>query len=552
LILGDIFVLIPMGLGVAVFLNILAKKFDIPVIIGYILTGVIVSYAFGLGSYKDSHTLAHIAEFGIVFLMFMIGLEFSAEKIGSMKKEVLIFGSLQVLITVFAFFLIAAFIFDIDKKIALVIASAFALSSTAIVLKSLNETRELNTAHGKSILGILIFQDIAVIPILLMIELISDSTKGFGEMLLHTAISASILLFILFVPGRRVIGYILKLAANTKMDEIFVGMILFIVIGTSVMVGAFGFSYSLGAFIAGMIIAETKYKYQVEADLSHFRDLMLGFFFVTVGLQVDLSFMIQNIIAIMALLGAILFFKAFVIYVVLRFFEGLVSSVKSAVTLSQVGEFSFAIFSLAASKGLIDEDLQKLLIPVVIFSMILTPFIMKYIGKAATLLSYIDKREANEINFCNLTGHALRDHIVVCGYGTFGREVVQYLKEHGIKHIAIDYNLKAVEEGVKKGDNVIFGNIAQKAILESLKIKDAVAVVVAIDDTHKIRVICETMLEMSDTNHIIVKVSSGQERDLIKDLNIYKIIEEKREVAKILAQTAISCEYFRVSKIDEE
>ena len=454
---------------------------------------------------------------------------------------------MQVIATAIVFFIIARFIFEIDSRISIVIASAFALSSTAIVLKSLNETKEMNTAHGRSILGILIFQDSAVIPILLMIELISDSSKSIYELIFHTVISAVVLLFILFVPGKKIIGYILKLAANTKMDEVFVGMILFIVIGTSMLVGAFGFSYSLGAFIAGMIIAETKYKYQVEADLSHFRDLLLGFFFLTVGLQVDIIFLLENISKIIGLLIAILLIKAFIIYVVVRSFEGLVSSVKSAVTLSQVGEFSFAIFSLAAGKNIIDNDMQSLLIPVVIFSMILTPFIMRYIGRAASLLAFVDDKKAG-VDFCNLPSHELKDHIIVCGYGTFGREVVAYLKEHSIRYIAVDYNLRLVEEGTKKGDNIVFGNIAQKTILESLHIKEAVAVVVAIDDTHKMRVICETMIDLIGKNHIIVKVTNAQERDLIKDLDIYKIIEEKREGAKILAQTAISCEYFRVAK----
>ncbi len=539
--------LLPIGIGIAVGINILAKKFDIPVVIGYIFTGIIVNALFGLGSYKDSSEVQHLAEFGIVFLMFMIGLEFSAEKIGGMKKEVMVFGFLQVSVTTLIFFVFAHLYFDINKKLSLVIASALALSSTAIVLKSLNENRELNTAHGKSILGILIFQDIAVIPILLMIELLGDTSKDFGSLVFDTILSALVVLFILFVPGRKLIGYFLKIAANTKMDEIFVGMMLFIVIGTSMMVGAFGFSYSLGAFLAGMIIAETKYKYQAEADLLHFRDLLLGFFFVTVGLQVNLEYLGINIHKILLLLLVIMLAKAFVIYFVLRFFEGLVSSIKSAVALSQVGEFSFAIFSLAAGKGLIGENLQGILIPTVIFSMILTPFIMKYIGRAAGLLAFVDTKESS-VDFCNLPDHELRDHIIVCGYGSFGKSVVKYLKEHGIRYIALDYNLKAVEEGVKDGYNVVFGNIAQKMILENLHIARSVAVIVAIDDTHKIRVICETIADVIGHNHVIVKVASEEEVELIKDLKIYKVIDEKKEVAKILAQTAISCEYFRVGK----
>ncbi len=542
---ADIFTIIISAMGIAVFLNIIAKKFDIPVIIGYIATGTIILYLFDLSGAAKSYELTHIAEFGIVFLMFMIGLEFSADKIKSLRQEVLLFGSLQVVISALIFFVLTRYLFGIDVKTSVIISCAFALSSTAIVLKSLNESKEIHTPYGKNVLGILIFQDIAVIPILLLITLLADSSKTVTELLTNTAIQAVIVLFLLFVPGKRVINYLLKISANTKMDEIFVGMILFIVIGTSMLVGLFGFSYSLGAFIAGMIIAETKYKYQVEADLVHFRDLFLGFFFVTVGMQVDIFHLFENFALIFQILIGILLLKTLIIYAIIRFFKDAENSLQTAISLSQVGEFSFAIFALSFAHGIIEDSIQKTLILVVIFSMILTPFILKNIHKLTSI--FVNEKELNPEKL-NKYLSDLRDHVIVCGYGTFGSEVVGYLKSYDIKYIAVDYNLRNVERGIKKGDNVFFGNVSLSGIMEKLHVEDSVAVIIAINDTEKIRVVSEKIVERAKNCNIIVKVSSDHEENLVKNLKVYKTINEKKEVAKILAQSAISCEYNRVKQ----
>lgn len=488
--------------------------------------------------------MSHIAEFGIVFLMFMIGLEFSFDKIKAMRQEVLIFGTLQILVSWVIFYLVSHYFFGIERKVALIVSAAFSLSSTAIVLKSFNETHETHTSYGRNSVGILIMQDIAVIPILLLISLLANKDANIGELLLHTFLSAVMVLFILFVPGKRVATLILQFAASTRMDEIFVGTILFIVLGASALAGYFGFSYSLGAFIAGMIIAGTKYKYQAEADLSHFRDLLLGLFFITVGMQVDLEFLWEHLFRILWILIAVMVLKAIVIYGVILFFRNAKIALKTALSLAQVGEFSFAIFALSQNNGLIDKELHQLLVLVVIFSMILTPFLLKNLRVIATLLtgeptsgSVVQQVEEES---------ALKEHIVVCGYGTFGREVVAYLKRRNVKYLVVDYNLAQVEAGIRAGDNVQFGNIAQRAILEKLNLEECIAVVVAIDDTHKIRIICETILKSAPHCNIIVKTTTKEEEEELEELSIYRVVNEKQEIARLLGQAAISCEHERL------
>ena len=246
-------------LFVSTFLNLLLKHFQIPTIIGYIATGIIIAYGFNLHSAVHNHDLKIIAEFGVVFLMFTIGLEFSIQHLISMKKEVFLYGGLQVLLSALFFGFIANTVFGIEPKSAIIIAFALALSSTAIVLKTLNENGGINQIYGRKVLGILLFQDIAVIPILLMITIFSVEDKSISSLLVETAIDATILLIGLLLIGKYLLEPFFYYVSKSKSNEIFISSILLIVIGASYLAHAFSFSYSLGAFIAGMMIAETQY-----------------------------------------------------------------------------------------------------------------------------------------------------------------------------------------------------------------------------------------------------------------------------------------------------
>lgn len=244
------------AIGISLIFNIIFKKLNIPQVIGYILTGTTIVYLFDLrgGNFGE---LNHIAEFGIVFLMFTIGLELSIDKMKAMKTEVLIFGGYQVLFSGILFFILTTIFFSIEMKSAIIVSFALAMSSTAIVLKVLNDTKDIQKPYGINSLGVLIFQDMAVVPILLLVTLLSNHNSSLTSLIFQTIISAIVVFFIIFIAGKYAISYFLKFAAETKLDEIFVGAILFIVIGSAALAHYFGFSYSLGAFLAGMVISET-------------------------------------------------------------------------------------------------------------------------------------------------------------------------------------------------------------------------------------------------------------------------------------------------------
>lgn len=533
------------------------KKVDIPAIIGYIFTGIAIAYFFEI---KGSKTLSDIAEFGIVFLMFMIGLEFSFDRLKAMKQEVLIFGILQVVGTSLLFFVLSYYVFGLSWVLSLVVAMALSLSSTAIVLKHFEQTKQLNTVAGRSVVGILIMQDIAVIPILLILALLSNEDMSLGTMLIKTFVSGVIVLAALLLPGRHFATRILNLAAISKTHELFMGTILFIVFGAAAISHYFGFSMSLGAFIGGMAISKSRYKYQVQADLEHFRDIFLGLFFVTVGMQVDLSFLFSQFFAIALLLFVVMAIKVGVIYWILKFFRSSQSAMKTALSLSQIGEFSFAVFLIAnsnnlfvfdgssgilgylQSKGIIhiaSKDIHQFLILMVIFSMMITPFILKYLNPISSYflkknINYgLKKDEAVKIPI------PLENHIVIVGYGTYGVEVVNIMKANNARYVAIDYNITQVELGEKAKDNVIFGNITQESFLEKLKLDLAKCIIITIDNTSIIKAICDRILEIAPCANIIAKVDCKSEEEELAELKVNSI-NSKTQIAALLASYAFS------------
>lgn len=563
----DVFAIGVLTICITVIVNIICKKINIPIVIGYIVTGVIIVYAFNLKEISSAGELSHVAEFGIIFLMFVIGLEFSFDKFKTMKQETLLFGISQIFACSVVFFVLCYYVVGLDYKTSFVISSSFALSSTAIVLKSFDN--QIYSNYQKNSIGILIMQDIAVIPLLLVIPAMNaDSSSNITDIALTTIISAIIVIAILMIPGKYAASKILGLAADTKMDEIFVSTILLIVLGASFISQYFGFSHSLGAFIAGMVIAGTDYKYKIRADIEHFKDLFLGFFFITVGMQVDIFFFLKHIVVILVLLIIVILIKMFVIYWTIRIFRQKEEAFKTALSLSQIGEFSFVVFLLASKNNIFSgeftnsiipfiadykisaDDLNQYLTLLVILSMVATPFILdriKDITRFVFMDSKIDDIVSDQVQDAKDYSDYV-DHIIICGYGVFGQSVASYLKDHDINYIAIDHNYAKIQDGLKNGDSVVFGNIVQSGIIEKLNIKQCAAVVIAIDNSYKIRDICKILLDKIPNCNIIAKINARVEDSNIDDLDLYGIVDERVEIARILGQEAIVAREEKLNK----
>lgn len=525
------------ALGISIIVNLILMRFGVSQIIGYIMTGTLVAYAFDLRHLKDSHTLEAIAEFGVVFLMFTIGLEVSLRRLATMKTDVFFNGFLQTTLTALLFFGVTYGFFHLDLATSLIVSMSLSLSSTAVVLSHLKSTKEITRPYGQRSMGILIYQDLAVIPILLLIGFLSSGATDIGAVLLNTALSAIVIVGLLFVVGKRVMTWLLHFSSTSNVDELFMGSVLLIVVGASLAVHAFGFTYSLGAFIAGMIIAETHYHHKVEADIAPFKDLLLGTFFVTVGMKIDLDFFATHILAILALLVAILLIKAMVLFGVVRIYSKAKIAFKTAIALAQVGEFSFAIFALAGNKKLLDGELTQLLVLAVVLSLIVTPFILSRISAISGL---IFKETSMTEDFNTLATYS--NHVIVCGYGVVGKFVVKALRAEGIEYIIVDNSYKHVQEALSEGEKAYYGDMSKTAILEKLHTKESISVIVTLDNTQKKRLVCEAILNFAPNVKVVVKVISLEEKRSLHGLPISVTVDGKKEVASRLVCEALYCD----------
>jgi CPA2 family monovalent cation:H+ antiporter-2 len=515
-------------IAMATVLNVFLKRHNVPTVIGYIVTGAIVGAIFDVHVH-DNPDLEHLAEFGVVFLMFTIGLEFSVEHLKSMRREVFLFGLLQVALTGALISVIANVLFDVPYRHGVLVGAGLALSSTAIVLKILNESGQIKSPFGRNALGILIFQDIAVIPILLMITIVTSGQSDLWPLLRKTGLNAVMALGILILVGRFALGRIFRTVSNANSKEIYMGSILMTVIGGAYVAHAFGFSYSLGAFIAGMMIADTIYRYQVEADLIPFRDLLLGVFFVTVGLSIDLRVVVENIIPVVLLGLGVMALKMVITTLILLPTNGRKIALKTAITICQMGEFSLVVFSLLLASHVLDPTAVQIIIVTVILSMIATPFLISKADRISTFLAR--EKLAHE----PVTPSTLVDgHVILCGYGAFGKTVSDHLDDADVRHIVITDNTDDYVTSKKSGKTTVFGDPADRVLLERLNIMKAMGTVIALDDFEKIKQVSAALTLLDPELKVITQVPTEQQKSELAEFNQELLLDGNSHLASVL------------------
>jgi CPA2 family monovalent cation:H+ antiporter-2 len=381
--------------------------------------------------------------------------------------------------------------------------------------------------------------DIAVIPILLMISFFTmNESNSVGLMILKTVIAAIVLLSVLYFSGKYLLEPFLNHVSKTKSDELFVASVLLLAIGSSYLAYYFGFSYSLGAFVAGMMIAETKFKHQVEADLIPFRNILLGVFFVTVGMQINFAVISEYILVILILLPVLMGLKYIIIYSLVRLEDTRRIAFKTAFSLIQIGEFSLAIIELGRSQGLVDQTYSQILIVTIVISMILTPIILKNLTKASRLLISEDTlMVCNSYNVDKDTA----DHVVVLGYGRYGQAIVEELKVLSRKYIIIEHNIKFYQLGLDRNEPIVFGNAAQKHILNSVNITSSSAVIVAVNNPDSLHIICEAIDSLTHNTKTIVTVTNESEKELLESLHLEHIIVETKQLSKAVVDEVMYC-----------
>ena len=479
--------------------------------LGYLAAGAIIG-PFGLKLISDVKTTTGIAEFGVIFLLFRIGLELSLERLRSMRKHVFGFGTAQVLITgmVVALFFMW---FGGEVQGAIIIGGGLALSSTAIVLQVINEQGEKSSQVGRLSLAILILQDLIVIPLLVLVSIFGKHEVNLFEALADAAFKATLCLSLIFVAGRLLLRPLLRFIASLENTELFSATTLLLLLGVAWLSSIAGLSPALGAFLAGLLIAETEFKPQVEADIMPFKSLLLGLFFMSVGMSLNIEMLIAKFIDIVGLTVAVMAFKSMVVIALCRAFSFNISTaVHVGLLLSQGGEFSFVLFSLAGNNAIISNELSQTLLVVVTMSMALTPLIANIGQKISDELEKRNKTDLENIAEETLD---IRNHVIISGFGRVGHTVAKLLESENVPYLIIEIDSFIVARERKNGSPIYYGDTARLHVLKSLGIERARALIITHNDT---RVALQTIHAVRDLNHNLPIIARARNFEQVQKL----------------------------------
>ncbi|XP_076893322.1 K(+) efflux antiporter 2, chloroplastic-like [Bidens hawaiensis] len=472
-------------LGSVIFVPIFQKLPGGSPVLGYLTAGILIG-PYGLSIIRNVHATKAIAEFGVVFLLFNIGLELSVERLSSMKKYVFGLGSAQVLVTAVVLGLVAHFGFGQLGPAAIVIGNGLALSSTAVVLQVLQERGESTSRHGRATFSVLLFQDLAVVVLLILIPLISpNSSKGgigffaIAEALGLAAVKALVAISAIIAGGRLLLRPIYKQIAEMQNAEIFSANTLLVILGTSLLTARAGLSMALGAFLAGLLLAETEFSLQVESDIAPYRGLLLGLFFMTVGMSIDPKLLVSNFPVIMGSLGVLIAGKTILVAVVGRLFGvSLISAIRVGLLLAPGGEFAFVAFGEAVNQGIMTPQLSSLLFLVVGISMALTPWLA---AGGQLIASRFEQHDVRSLLPNESETDDLQDHIIICGFGRVGQIIAQLLSERLIPFVALDVKSDRVSVGRALDLPVYFGDAGSREVLHKVGAHRACAAAVTLD-----------------------------------------------------------------------
>ncbi|MGA1498223.1 MAG: cation:proton antiporter [Steroidobacteraceae bacterium] len=518
------------------------SRLRLPPVIGFLAVGAMLG-PHALGWVADTETTATLAEFGVVFLLFTLGLEFSLPRMIAMRGEVFALGGLQVGITT-ALFAGIAWWLGSPPALAIVLGGAVAMSSTAIVIQQLSGQGELNRTHGRLSFGILLFQDLAFVPFLALAGVIGAAGTGYeASEALAAVAKAGVALAIVLAGGRWLLRPMFHEIASTRSTDLFTLAVLFVAMAAAWATHAVGLSFALGGFLAGMMLAETEYRYQVEAGVRPFRDTLLGLFFVTVGMKLDIALLAENALAITVLLVALLAIKAGIITLVARRYAGSwFKSLRTGIVLSEGGEFGFALLVMLLQNQLLDQEASQVLLPAIALSMVVSPLLIRHNKRIARLLlresgpASDAKAEPADLPMQSV---ASREHVVLCGYGRVGQNIGRVLAEQGFEYLAMDLDPVRVRSAREAGEPVIFGDASDEALLETVGLSHASAVVVTFPEPDIAIGILRAVRRLNAEVPILVRTADDSRLDDLLAAGATEVIPETLEAALMLASHAL-------------
>ena len=530
---------------------VLCRLIKLPPMLGYLAIGVLIGpNAMALA--KDSSGVEHLAEFGVVFLMFVIGLEFNLPKLKSMRNLVFGLGFSQVALTMLA--ALAGNVVltwglsligrqgGLSWQSAVALGGALAMSSTAIVVKLMAERLELESEHGRRVMGVLLFQDLAVVPLLVLIPALGSEPEVLVSALAFAALKAVLLLLLLLVGGQKVMRWWLTLVARRRSDELFVLNLLLVTLGLAWLTEMAGLSLALGAFIAGMLIAETEYKHQVETDIRPFHDVLLGLFFITVGMKLNLPSVYTHWPLVLLLsIGPVLFKFGLVTGLAKLFGATTGVALRTGLYLAQAGEFGFVLLALATQEQLLPAYLQSPVLASMVLSMMATPIIIMYSNRIVMRLSATDWL-MQSVAMTSIARRSINTeaHVIIAGYGRSGQNLARILEGERIPYMALDLDPDRVRQAAAAGQSVVFGDAARLQSLMAAGLARASAVVVSYHDIPSALKILHLVQAHAPKVPVVVRTIDDGDLERLRAAGATAVVPETIEGSLMLASHALA------------
>jgi monovalent cation:H+ antiporter-2, CPA2 family len=527
---------------------VVCRSLKLPPMLGYLAVGVVIGPN-ALALSQDSEAVRHLGEFGVVFLMFVIGLEFNLNRLHAMRKHVFGLGLAQVVVTILlaataTLGMAALFpkLWNMEWQAALALSCALAMSSTAIVVKLMVERLELESEHGKRVMGVLLFQDLAVVPLLVLIPALGASGEQLFEALAWAGLKAVVLVTILLVGGKHLMHRWLTLVARRKSDELFVLNLLFITLGLAWLTELAGLSLALGAFIAGMLISETEYKHQVETDIRPFHDVLLGLFFISIGMLLDWRLVFERWPLVLLLVAFPIAFKAALVAGLARVLGSSAGvSLRTGLYLAQAGEFGFVLLTLAQQSDLVPPALLNPILASMVLSMLATPFIVMYSNRIVMkLVSSEWLQQSLQMTTIARKSINANQHVIICGFGRCGQNLARMLEREGIPYMALDLDPDRVHQAASAGHSVVFGDAGRLQALMAAGLARASAVVITyLGEGAALRVLGNTRSHAPQVP-VIVRTQDDLALDKLREAGATEVVPEAIEGSLMLASHALA------------
>ena len=523
-------------LSAAVVAVLLFQSLGLGAIPGFLVAGIILGPS-GLGFIENYDEIAHLAELGVVLLLFVIGIEINPSRLWKMKELVLGLGSLQVLITGGLITVLAHAFLNTSWEISLLIGLALALSSTAFVLQLLTEKKMLSSEYGKPTVAVLLLQDLAVVPLLAYVSLIGAPESTIAEDVFIALAETLVILFLIIIAARYVLNPLIKVLARFASPEIFTASALLLVLGSAQAMESIGLSMAMGAFIAGLLIADSSYRHQIIAEIQPFRGLLLGLFFMTMGMSLNLELFLENPLVLLAAMIALMAVKFFTLWPLSRVFgiEGK-TSVSIALLLAQSGEFALVLFALAKGMGLLEELLFQQLLIVVMLSMLATPALEK-LSSRVFLASRKSTKNIPDVDISQSEEEV--KPVILAGFGRMGLRIGYIMELMDVPYVAIDTDASLVDRERAEGKAVYFGDAQRPEVLRAAGAVDAPLVIVSIDDREAAKRVVSSLQSAFPGTPVFARGHDLIECRGLKALGAEFTISETLEASAELARAAL-------------